>query len=74
MELLEITDKLTLSREAAADQLRAIADALSRHNGLEYLYEGKKLHVRVPDEVRLEIEVEVKKKKGSIEIELKWKQ
>jgi len=73
MELLEISEKHALRREQAADLLREIADSLSRHNGLDYLHKGKKLHVAVPDEVKVEVEVEVKNKKAGIEIEIKWK-
>ncbi len=73
MELLEITEKHKLRREEAAELLRALADSLARHNGVDFLREGKKLHVKVPDELKVEFEVEVKSKKGSIEIELNWK-
>ena len=36
MELLEIEEKQSMEREAAADLLRQIADSLSRHNGLDF--------------------------------------
>jgi len=73
MELLEITEKHTLQREQAADLLRDLADSLSRHNGLDFLRKGKKLHVAVPDQVKVEVAVEIKDKKAGIEIEIKWK-
>lgn len=72
MELLEITEKHSMRREQAADLLRDIADALSRHNGLDFLSEGKKLHVRVPDEVEVELEVEIESGESGIEIEINW--
>ncbi len=73
MELLEISEKHELRREQAADLLRELADSLARHNGVDFLQDGKKLHVKVADELKLEFEVEVKSHKGSIEIELSWK-
>jgi amphi-Trp domain-containing protein len=73
MELLEITEEHQLRREQAADLLRDLADALSRHNGVDFLREGKKLHIRVPDTLQVEVEVEVESGEGSIEVELSWK-
>jgi amphi-Trp domain-containing protein len=72
MELLELEEKQTLGREAAAARLRAIADALERHNGLTLERNGKRIEVRVPDQVELEIEVEVEDDGGKIELELGW--
>ncbi|MBN7797807.1 amphi-Trp domain-containing protein [Parahaliea mediterranea] len=72
MELLEITEKHTMRREQAADLLRELADALSRHNGVDFLREGKKLHIRVPDEVEVELEVEIESGESGIEIEINW--
>ncbi len=39
-ELLEITEKQTMSREAAAERLRTLADQLSRHNQVEFVRNG----------------------------------
>lgn len=72
MEILEIEEKQQLQREAAAARLRAIADALERHNGLTLERHGKRIEVRVPDRVELEFEVEVEDGGGKLEIELSW--
>jgi amphi-Trp domain-containing protein len=72
MEILEIEEKQQLQREAAAARLRAIADALERHNGLTLERNGKRIEVRVPDRVELELEVEVEDGGGKIELELSW--
>lgn len=47
-ELPEITEKQTLSREAAAARLRALADQLARHNQVEFLREGVRYTAKVP--------------------------
>lgn len=72
MEILEIEEKQQLQREAAAARLRAIADALERHNGLTLERSGKRIEVRVPDRVELELEVEIEDGGGKIEVELSW--
>jgi amphi-Trp domain-containing protein len=72
MEILDIEEKQPLKREAAAARLREIADALERHNGLTLERSGKRIEVRVPDRVVLELEVEVEDDGGSIEIEVSW--
>ncbi len=72
MEILEIEERQQLQREAAAARLRALADALERHNGLTLERNGKRIEVRVPDRVELEVEVEVADDGGSIEIEVSW--
>jgi len=36
MDLIEISEKQRLNREAVAGRLRAIADMLSRHNDVEF--------------------------------------
>jgi amphi-Trp domain-containing protein len=56
-ELIEVEESVTLSREAAADRLRAIADQLSRHNELAWVDAGLKTSVKVPDEVELKVEI-----------------
>ncbi len=72
MDVLEIADKETLVREAAAERLRSIADALERHNGLRLQREGKIIDVRVADAVEFELEVEIETDGSSIEIEISW--
>jgi amphi-Trp domain-containing protein len=72
VDIFEIEDKQRLRREAAAAQLRAIADSLERHNGLRIQRQGKTLDLRVADEVELELEVEVEADGSSIEIEISW--
>ena len=72
MELLEISEKQTMSREQVADCLRDLADALSRHNSVEFIRHGMKLQVRVPDDVELELELEIENGESSIEVEISW--
>ena len=59
MDLLEIGETRRLRREEAAARLRALADALARNNSVEFDREGRRITVRVPDEVDLKIEVEI---------------
>lgn len=70
-ELLEVTEKQKLSREAAAERLRAVADQLARHNQIEFVRNGMRYTVKVPAEVELSVEVEVGEQ-SEIEIELSW--
>jgi amphi-Trp domain-containing protein len=72
MELLEIEEKQELDREEAAARLRAIADALERHNGITLERDGKRIEIRVPKRVELEFEVELEDGGGKIEVELSW--
>lgn len=71
MELLEIDETQRMSREAAADKLRALADALSRNNSVEFEKGGHRITVKVPDEVELKIELEIGED-NELEIELTW--
>ncbi|MBU2695260.1 amphi-Trp domain-containing protein [Pimelobacter sp. 30-1] len=71
MDLFETDHAERLSREAAADRLRAIADALSRHNSLEIDKNGRRITVSVPDEVELKVEIEVGDE-NELEIEISW--
>jgi amphi-Trp domain-containing protein len=71
-ELIEIEDSATLSREAAADRLRAIADQLSRHNELAWDQGGLKMSAKVPDEVELSVEIEITGEGGELEVEISW--
>ena len=54
MDLMEITEKERLSREEAAARLHALADALARHNEVEFDRGGMRFKVHVPDEVELQ--------------------
>ena len=57
-ELMELTESQTMRREAAATRLRELADQLERHNQVEFVREGLRYTVRVPDEVQLQIEID----------------
>jgi amphi-Trp domain-containing protein len=70
-ELVEVTEKQTLSREAAAARLRDLADQLSRRNQVEFVREGLRYSVKVPNEVQLKIEIEVGEE-SEIEFEISW--
>lgn len=72
MDVLEIKAKERLGREAAAERLRGIADALERHNGLRLQRGAMTVDVRVADEVDFELEVEIESDESSIEIEISW--
>jgi amphi-Trp domain-containing protein len=71
-ELMELSETRTMRREAAAAQLRELADQLSRHNQVEFVREGLRYSVRVPDEVELKLEIEIGGDGSEIEIELSW--
>ena len=71
-ELLEVEDGAWMSREAAADKLRELADQLSRHNEVAFQREGVRYSVKVPKEVTFTLEVEVKEDGGEVEVELSW--
>ncbi len=71
MELIEIEEERTLSREAAAQWLHRLADALERHNEVAFVAGGIRTRVEVPDEVEMEVEIEVGDDSG-IEIEISW--
>jgi amphi-Trp domain-containing protein len=72
MELLEIEQKQTLRREEVAARLRALADALERHNDVEFDRGGMHFKLRVPDQVRVKVELEVEDDETELEIELSW--
>ena len=60
-----------MSREAAAARLRQLADQLARHNQIEFVRDGVRYSVTVPDEVELKVEIEVGEE-NEIEFELTW--
>ncbi len=70
--LIEISDKQTMTREAAAARLRDLADQLARNNGVELARDGLRYTVKVPPEVRLKVEVEIGDDESELEIELTW--
>lgn len=71
-ELLELETERHLRREEAAAWLHRIADSLERNNDLEFLREGIRFVVDVPDEVEMELEFELGDDESSLEIELSW--
>jgi amphi-Trp domain-containing protein len=71
VDLFEIDNTQRLSREDAAAKLRALADALSRHNSVEFERDGRRLTVSIPDQVNLKVEVELGDE-NELEIELTW--
>ena len=72
MDILEIEQKETMSREEAAARLRAFADTLARNNDIEFERGGMKIKVHVPDEVQLKVELELETDERELEIELTW--
>lgn len=72
MELLEIENERTLSREEAAAWLRSLADELARNNQLQLRQDGLKYTVRVPAQVTMEVEVEIEDDGAKLEVELSW--
>jgi amphi-Trp domain-containing protein len=72
MDLLEIEEKQTLRREEAAGRLRSLADALARHNDVEFDRGGLHFKLKIPDEVHLKVELEVGDDETELEIELTW--
>jgi len=72
MDLVELKEKTTLSREEAATRLHAIADELASGNGIVLERDRLRFVARVPDEVHLKIEFEVEEDGSEFEIELTW--
>ena len=70
-ELFETETKQRLSREEAAARLHALADSLARHNSVEFVKNGHRVTVDVPDEVELSVEIEVGEE-NELEIEISW--
>jgi amphi-Trp domain-containing protein len=71
VDLFEIDDTQRVRREEAAARLHALADALARNNTIEFERAGRRITVRVPDEVDLKIEVELGDD-NELEVELTW--
>ena len=72
MDLFDLDETQHLRREEAAARLHALADALARNNSVEFNKEGRRITVRVPDEVDLKVEVELGDDGNELEIELTW--
>jgi amphi-Trp domain-containing protein len=72
MDLMEVTEKERLSREAAAARLHALADALARNNEVEFERGGLRIKVHVPDEIDFKLEIEIEDEERELEIQLKW--
>ena len=72
MELLEIEQTETLRREEVARRLHALADALARHNAVEFDRGGLHFNLKVPDQVEVKVELEVEDDGVELEIELSW--
>ncbi|GJF35181.1 hypothetical protein KNE206_78810 [Kitasatospora sp. NE20-6] len=73
MKDLEFTQKRTLSRAEAADQLDALAAAVRRGGQAELNLGPGKLTLRIPDELHTEIEVELDDGEVELEIEMSWR-
>ena len=72
MDLMEIKEKERLSREEAAARLHALADALARHNEVEFDRGGVRFKVHVPDEIDFKLEIEIGDDERELEVELTW--
>jgi amphi-Trp domain-containing protein len=72
MEILEMKERERLRREEVAERLHALADALARHNDVEFDRGGIHFRIKVPDEVNLKVELEIEDDGTELEIELTW--
>jgi len=72
MELVELKEKTTLTREDAAARLHAIADELGANNDVVIEREGIRFVAHVPDQVDLKVEFEIEDDGTELEIELTW--
>ncbi|GAA2224336.1 amphi-Trp domain-containing protein [Streptomyces indiaensis] len=72
MKDLKFEQKRSLSRQEAADQLTALADALREGGDAELEFGPGTLGVRIPDDLHSELEVEIGDGEIELEIELKW--
>lgn len=69
---LELKQKSTMSREAAAQRLHEIADELASDNDIVLERDGARFVAKVPDELALKIEFEIEDDETEFEIELSW--
>jgi amphi-Trp domain-containing protein len=72
MDILEIEQKETMSREDAAQRLREFAEKLARNNDIEFERGGMHMKVHVPDEIHVKVELELETDERELEIELTW--
>jgi amphi-Trp domain-containing protein len=72
MELVELEEKSTMSREEAAARLHAIADELASNNDFVVERERLRFVARIPDQVNLKVEFEIEDDGSELEIELTW--
>ena len=72
MDLVELKEKTTLSREEAAKRMHEIADELASGNDIVMERDNLRFVARVPDEVHLKIEFEIEDDGAEFEIELTW--
>jgi amphi-Trp domain-containing protein len=71
-ELLSIETDVEMTREAAAQKLRELADQLSRQNQVAFSKGGLKHTVKVPGTVSLSVEIALTDEGGEIEVEITW--
>lgn len=71
-ELFEDETTTTMSREQAAEVLRAYADQLARHNEVRVHRGDREVIVKVPDQVTVECELEIADEGSELEIAICW--
>ena len=72
MDLVELKEESSVSREDAAARLRTIADELASNNDLVIERENLRFVAHVPDQVSLKVEFEIEDEGSELEIELTW--
>jgi len=72
VELVELKEKTTLAREAAAARLHAIADELASNTDVVIERGDLRFVAHVPDQVQLKVEFEIEDDGTELEIELTW--
>jgi amphi-Trp domain-containing protein len=73
VQLVELKERTTLSREEAAARLHAIADELASGNDVVIERESLRFVAHVPSRVELKVEFEIEDGRTELEIELTWK-
>lgn len=73
MEIFEVEQQETITRQEVATRLRRIANLLSGSEE-EAVFErgGMRFEVRLPDELNFKVEFEMGTEERELEIELKW--
>jgi amphi-Trp domain-containing protein len=72
MDLIEISEERKMGREEAAKMLHDLADSIARHNAVDFIRDGIKLNIKIPNEVTVEVEIEIESDESSIEVEISW--